>query len=145
MPGVSASQELAKLARDLHRMGPAGRRRLKKAFEEAGRPLEADARSRASWSSRIPGAISVRPLMSDVRGMVGVQLRVSSADAPHARPYEGMGQGGSFRHPVYGNREVWVSQQTRPYAFPAVKATADKILPAIGDAYEAAARECGFH
>ena len=82
--------------------------------------------------------------MSDVRGMVGVQLRVSSANAPHARPYEGMGQGGQFRHPVYGNRENWVAQATRPYAFPAVRATADKILPAIGDAYEAAARECGF-
>jgi hypothetical protein len=141
--GVSASQELAKLARDLHRMGPAGRRRLKKAFTDAGAPLQADARSRASWSSRIPGAISVRPLMSDVRGMVGVQLRVSAANAPHARPYEGMGQGGTFRHPVYGH-DVWVPQATRPYAFPAVKATADKILPAIGDAYEAAARECGF-
>lgn len=144
MNGATGSQELARLARDLHRMGPAGRRRLRNAFVAAGGPLEADARSRASWSSRIPAAISVRPLMSDTRGMVGVQLRVSAANAPHARPYEGMGQGGHFRHPVYG-RDVWVSQATRPYAFPAVKATADKILPAIGDAYEAAARECGFH
>lgn len=86
--------------------------------------------------------------------MVGVQLRISVAKAPHARPYEGISQQGSldqFRHPVYadpdkGRKEwTWVSQQTRPYAWPAVKAASDKILPAIGDAYEAAARECGFH
>jgi hypothetical protein len=46
-----------------------------------------------------------------------------SASVPHARPYEGISQQGStsyFRHPVFGNRENWVSQATRPYAWPAV-------------------------
>jgi hypothetical protein len=136
------SVQLSQLARDLYRMGPAGRRRLAKAFRDAGQPLEADAKSRASWSSRIPAAIKVSP-MTGAGDRVGVQLRVSTANAPHARPYEGMGQGGSFRHPVFG-RDRWVSQATRPYAWPAVKAAGDRIQPAIAAAYEDAARECGF-
>jgi hypothetical protein len=102
----------------------------------------ADARSRASWSSRIPSAISVRGSATN-ENRVGVELRVSAASAPHARPFEGMGQGGSFRHPVFG-RDRWVAQATRPYAFPAVRAASDRIAPQIAAAFEDAAREVGF-
>lgn len=140
--GSSGSLELSQLARDLHRMPAATKRRMRKTFSDAAQPMLSDAKQRASWSSRIPGAISVQVTSTDVR--LGVVLRISAAAAPHARPYEGMGTGGSFRHPVYGNRENWVSQATRPYAWPAVKAASDKVIPAIGDAYEDAARECGF-
>lgn len=140
---MTGSDELLKLARDLHRMGPAGRRRLGKAFRDAGQPMLADARSRASWSTRIPAAISVQSL-TGAGDRVGVVLRVSSSRAPHARPYEGMGQGGTFRHPVFGHRDRWVPQATRPYAWPAAKAASDRIQPAIDAAWADAARECGF-
>lgn len=75
---------------------------------------------------------------------LSVQLRVSAQAAPHARPFEGLGESGQFRHPVYGHTDRWVPQTTRPFALPAVTAAREKLLPAIGDAYEAAARECGF-
>jgi hypothetical protein len=139
--GIDLSQ-VTQLAKDLHRMPDATKRHLRKTFTEAGQPMLTDARSRASWSSRIPGAISVTSTVTETR--LSVQLRVSAKQAPHARPYEGLGQGGSFRHPVYGHRDRWVTQATRPYALPAVKAAGDKLIPAIGDAYESAARECGF-
>jgi hypothetical protein len=140
---TSPVYEFSKLQRDLYRMGAAGRRRLGKAFRDAGQGMLADARARAGWSSRIPSAISVQA-MTGGGDRVGVSLRVSSGNAPHARPYEGMGQGGSFRHPVFG-RDRWVPQATRPYAWPAVKAAGDRIQPAIEAAYEDAARECGFN
>lgn len=124
-------------------MGPAGRRRLRVAFERAGRSAESDAKSRAgAWSSRIPAAISMRPNIGG--DSIGVTLRASAAAAPHARPYEGMGQGGSFRHPVFGNRERWVDQATRPFLWPAVRGRRAEITAACAAAYEDAAREVGF-
>ncbi|RBY82679.1 HK97 gp10 family phage protein [Blastococcus sp. TF02A-26] len=136
------------LAKDLLRMSAATRGALRRRIEALGQPLLADAKSRASWSTRIPAAMSVRPIASVAAGRVGLQLRVSSADAPHARAYEGISdagsRGGSFRHPVYGNRDVWVSQAERPYAWPAVVAMGDKARQQIAEAAEDAAREAGF-
>lgn len=141
-PRATGSVEMAKLARDLHRMGAAGRKRLKRAMEQAGQAALSDARSRASWSSRIPSAISLRP---EVRGdRFGVSLRVSASAAPHGRPFEGLGGGGQFRHPVFGDRETWVPQATRPYVWPAVRGRAPQVTAALGTAYEEAAREAGF-
>lgn len=139
--GIDLSQ-ITQLAKDLHKMPPATVKQLRKTFVDAGQPMLADARSRAGWSTRIPGAISVSTTATETR--LSVQLRVSAKQAPHGRPYEGLGQGGKFRHPVFGNRDRWVTQATRPYALPAVKDASDKVIPAINNAYESAARECGF-
>lgn len=135
--------QLAQLARDLYKMGPAQRRALRHRFSTLAAPVLADARRRAGWSTRIPGAISVRPLTDMTRGRVGIALRVSLAEAPHGRAFEGLGQGGQFRHPVFG-RDVWVSQPTRPYAFPAVRANEGRAAAACAAAADDAARECGF-
>jgi hypothetical protein len=145
--GLPGSQEVARMARDLHRMGRAGRGALRKRFRVLASPLLAEARSRASWSSRIPGAISVRTITDENRGRIGLQLRVSAAAAPHARPYEGInmqGNEGYFRHPVYGNTDAWVSQTTRPFAWPAVAAQGPAAREATLAAFEDAAREAGF-
>lgn len=135
--------EMAQLARDLHRMGAAGRRRLRGAAVRVGQGALSDAKSRAgSWSTRIPAAISLRADIRDDR--IGVQLRASAAAAPHARPYEGLGQGGRFRHPVFGHRDRWVTQATRPFLWPAARGRAADMSEALGAAYEDAAREAGF-
>lgn len=136
------SAQMAKLARDMHRMGPAGRRALRRRMKELSGPLLADARARASWSTRIPGALSVRPIVRDDR--IGVQLRASAAKAPHARPYEGMVQPDAFRHPLFGDRDSWWTQKTRPFAVPAALAKAEDTRRAVLGAYEDAAREAGF-
>lgn len=88
--------------------------------------------ARASWSSRIPRAITTRT--SFARG--SVELRVRSGQAPHARPYEGIGTRGSFRHPVFhdGFDGPWVTQATRPFFFPSVDAHRDKIRGAVESA-----------
>lgn len=150
---MPASHQFTQLARDLHRMGPVQRRRLQTEFTRIGQSMLSDARSRAgAWSSRIPSAISVRPIASAVTARVGVELRVSKS-VPHARAYEGISQQGSishFRHPVYAdpdktrNEWTWRDQPTRPYAWPAVRGREPAARRAVGDAFEAAARECGF-
>ena len=135
----------SQLARDLYLMGPALRRSMRQQITASAGGLLSDARNRAGWSTRIPGAIDVKPVVSDAREEVGLELRVRvSPEVPHARAYEGMGQGGTFRHPVFGDREVWVAQATRPYAWPAVLAHRDEIEAALLAAYEEAARSVGF-
>ena len=160
MTAPVGSLQMAKLARDLYKMGPTGRRALSRRLRALGGPMLADARSRASWSTRIPAAISIRPVSNAASGRIGVALRVSSSQAPHARPYEGLGSGGSastayegwamfgggggiFRHPVFG-RNVWVTQGTRPFAWPAVAAKASQGREEILAAYEEAARAHGW-
>lgn len=143
---VPASIQFDQLARDLNRMGPAQQRRLRTEFTRIGQAALSDARSRAgAWSSRIPAAISTRPIVDTTRGRVGVELRVSKS-VPHARAFEGISQQGSssyFRHPVFG-RDQWVSQKTRPYAWPAARGRAADAQRAVVQTYEDAARECGF-
>lgn len=146
--GQLPSEVISRLASDLYKMGRAGRRNLQTRMATLAGPVLADAQSRASWSSRIPGAISVRAVTDTTRGRVGVQLRVSVAAAPHARAYEGLANSRSradfFRHPLFGDRDHWYSQKTRPYALPAVQAKGDDVGKALLDAFEAAAREAGF-
>jgi hypothetical protein len=107
---------------------------LRRNIIDAAEVIAAAARSNASWSSRIPDAISTR-----VRFGTGsaVQIVVNSAKAPHARPFEGIGQRtGTFRHPVFG-RDVWVEQQQRPFLVPAVRQHEDAAVRGVQSAIDA--------
>lgn len=145
---VPASYQFTQLQKDLNKMAPKQRRRLRTEFDRIGQAALSDARSRAgAWSTRIPSAISTRPIVDVMRGRVGVELRVSMS-VPHARAYEGISQperSGSFRHPVYGHTDrKWADQKTRPYAWPAVRGRAPAAQRAVEQTVEAVARECGF-
>lgn len=108
------------------------KRDVRKAIVDATADIRADMARRASWSSRIPGALTTRVRFASA----SVEIRADARRAPHARPYEGVGnRGGSFRHPVFGNTDAWVSQSTRPFFFAAVdanrKATRDAVERAV--------------
>jgi len=62
------------------------RKNLRNAISESGADLVGGMRSRASWSSRIPGAIGLTVRFSTTRASVRVQ--VDHNKAPHARPLE---------------------------------------------------------
>lgn len=146
MDEVSLDQgKLAKLERDLGRL-PAGlKRTLRPELKKAARPAVADAQRNASWSSRIPGAIRI---MSRLSGRdTGLFIRVDAKKAPHARPYENLGQQGTFEHPTFGS---WrgkrkVTQKARPFLFPAARKNRPGVIRAAGDAVDSAARQHGFH
>lgn len=110
------------------------RKNVRTAIIKATANIRNDMARRASWSTRIPGAIGVRVDFKEAK----TTIRVSAAKAPHARPYEGVGRGNTFRHPVYGDYDVWVTQGTRPFFFPAVrdhrKATRDAVERAVYEA-----------
>ena len=131
------------LVGELGQMPPTIRAELRKGLKDAGQFALAKARANASWSTRIPAAMSLRTSTS--ASNAGVFIRVDSAKAPHARPYEGIGsRGDSFRHPVPGDRDVWVRQLTRPFLVPAVRDTRPKVTEAGINAVRVAAQHAGF-
>lgn len=129
------------LAEQLGKVPVELRRELRPALRSAAESIVNDMRGRASYSSRIPGAI--RTTVSFARRGGGVTIRVDSNRAPHARVLE-RGNDGSrsdtFRHPVFGDRDVWVSQPTRPFFFPAVSAGRDQLKKNISDAIRSSIR-----
>lgn len=139
---ISGSEDVVKLVNDLRKIGDGVGRNLGKEFKKAAGPVAQEARANASWSSRIPGAITVG--VSSSRRFPGAQIKVSKDKAPHARLYEYPGRGGSFRHPVYGNREVWVEQRGRPFIRPAVRAKGGEFVKAADRAVDSAAKAAGF-
>jgi hypothetical protein len=137
------SAKLRLLVHELGRMPPDIRSGLRSGFRKAGQIVLRDARSAAAWSRRIPAAMSLGT--STTAMAAGVVLRVDANKAPHARPYEGIsGRGDTFRHPVFGNRESWVTQATRPFLAPAAARGRDQVAAASQHAVRTAAMRAGF-
>lgn len=117
---------------------------LRKGVKNAADPMVQKVRSAAAWSSRIPAAVTVKPSFA-AKG-ASVSIIVNQAAAPEAAPLEHGGQGGSFRHPVFGDRNAWVAQPARPFFYPTVSgsaaiAAAEQAIVAVMDAV---ARKAGF-
>lgn len=138
---------MAHISRDMRRLTPETRRTVRPALKKAGAILADRARSNASWSTRIPAAITVQTSFRKDREKV--QVRVNAKKAPHARPYEGItSRSGSFRHPVFGdgNRRgshdysVWVSSPTRPFLLPAAESAGKEAVVALLAALDAASQ-----
>lgn len=139
-------QELRKLAADLKEL--AGGKKLvaalRKNLRAAAGPAADQVRRNASWSSRIPGAVGVQPRFTSKNP--GVSVVVNARKAPHARPLEsGSARNrGTVRHPVFGSRENWVSQPTRPFFFNQLEQHMPAVEKAVLDAMDEAARSAGF-
>lgn len=119
------------------------RRELRAALTKAGRPVLREAKRRASYSSRIPGALRLSVILTGKSPSVAITA--NKERAPHARPLENLGEPGTFRHPVFGNRSNWVSQRARPFMAPAITTHADESAEAVADAVDKASRKHGFH
>jgi hypothetical protein len=119
---------------------PALRRALTKELREEASGILTDAKSNASWSSRIPSALALSVTSRDV------SLRVKRAKAPHGPLFErgSRGNRSTIRHPVFGHREVWVSQPSRPFLQPAVDQNRAAVVAAVVKAVEQAARKAGL-
>jgi hypothetical protein len=120
------------------------RRNIRAAVQTSGAGIVAKARANASWSTRIPGSIRMRVSFA-ARG-AGVTVVSSKRAAPHGRPYEmgSKGTSGELRHPVFGHRDRWVPEATRPFFFPAVAEATPEMLRAMDKAITDAVREAGF-
>ncbi|MFI6732114.1 HK97 gp10 family phage protein [Nonomuraea sp. NPDC050451] len=135
------SQAIRQLAKQLDGIPKDLRQKLRPALRAAAEPVVQDARGRASWSTRIPRAISMSVRFSRDPGVL---IRVRRSVAPHGRAYEGITGASDFVHPVFGHRDREVAESTRPYLEPAVRAAADNVLAKAAGVVDQVAREQGF-
>lgn len=139
---ATGSEELKLFIRQLGKVPLDIRQELRPKVRGIGQAALADVRGRAAWSNRIPAATRLSISLSRTRP--GVSIVVSKAKAPHARPYENRGSAGAFRHPVFGNRKRWVSQQARPFLWPGASPHFERVDEQIGQVVDEVARKHGF-
>lgn len=130
--------DLKDLARDLRRVDPVLQKQFLKALGRTGEIVATRARQNASFSTRIPGSIKVR------RRGVRVRVQAGGDAAPEAAPLENRGKQGTFRHPLFGDRETWVSQPAHPFLTPAAEAEMVPFEQAILSAVNATFVSAGF-
>jgi len=100
---------------------------LSKDLSAAGEIVAAEARKISSEHSQtIPPSIKVR------RRVATVAVQAGNADVPLAVLYEKGNKGSNpssttFRHPVFGNKNNWVTENRYPFLRPA----AEKTMPEV--------------
>jgi hypothetical protein len=125
IPVVVDASEMTRLARDLKRAAPEVYAAFRGELRAVAQVVATEAKSRASFSTRIPATIKVRAGVGTVKVVAG------GPGAPDAAPLENKGRAGTFRHPVFGDRNVWVEQQARPFLAPALEAHRETVATGI--------------
>lgn len=148
--------ELSRLSRALREQGATGlNRNMKKQIKAAAEPVAEAARAAArrlpdrSAARRREGG-SIRQEMA--RAVVvrqtakGVRIFVDSKRMPaDARMMAHAFEKGTVRHPVFGNRQVWVSQSTGgPWFMPAVRNRHPEFVRAVSQIIDDVKRETGL-
>lgn len=118
----------------LRKAAPKVRKQMMKAVKDGVKQsVVPGAQRNASWSSRIPKSIGVSVTAREVK------VRTRPAKAPHAGIMEFGG-----RHPVFGNRAVWVNQPARPFLGPAVEQHKGTITKLVAKETDKAMKSAGF-
>lgn len=94
--------------------------RLRTGLKSAGSIVQRQAQENASWSTKIPGTIKVS---------VTAKRIVVYSNSGQAVTWETGG-----RHPVFGDRNLWVKQEAKPFLQPAAEEKASQVATAILDA-----------
>jgi hypothetical protein len=133
---------LEQLARDCRGAARAVRREIDETLLKIGAELLASAKAIASeHSSTVAGTIRMKALP----GMVVIQA--GSDAVPIAALWETGNKGSRdtarvtglwFRHPLFGNREIWVNQRRFPFLRPALDADRSRIKRLMDETYDRA-------
>jgi hypothetical protein len=139
--GIDTSDFRA-VAKALRAAAPQTAKALRKNLRTAGLGVAAEARKKAGEHSKsIPPTVKVRVASTTVSIVAGGQ------NAPLAALYEIGNKGrnpGDFRHPVFGNRNVWVTQKGYPFLRPAALAARAELEVAVVAALDEAVRIIQF-
>lgn len=124
------TRDLRAFVRATKKASPTAARGLRLMLRGAGEVVAEEARHIASQhSASIPPTIKARTYLATVSVSAG-------KDVPLAALYELGNRGGNqdsptFRHPVYGNRNVFVEQQRYPFLRPAAQAKEAELQEAV--------------
>ncbi len=140
-------KEFRQLTRDLKRFKPD--KQLKKVLRGAGQLIAEDAKSNVEqYSQTVPPSIKVRirgTSVSVVGGGAGVPLGgLLELGNKGKGKSQAASKSGKFRHPVFGNSDVWVEQDMHPYLLPASAHNARSIEHFEGAIVADAFREIGW-
>lgn len=138
---TSGSSGVRLLREDFRRIPAQLRPEIRRRTAAVGAKALRAAQQNASWSSRIPAALSLRTSFGGRNP--GVEIVASQKKAPHARVYEGIVQS-TFRHPVFGDRDWWVAQRARPYLLPAARGAGAELALEVGRAVDEVLTARGF-
>lgn len=136
------TRALSQLARDLKGIDNELRKDLMRRMRKALDPAKNAVKQEASWSSRIPGAVSGR--VGYRRNGVVARIVVNAAKAPEAAPINNNDREGTFRHPVWGNRSNWVSQQARPFMKRGAERAQPDVIREVSEVFTDVARHLKF-
>lgn len=145
------SGDLRRVSRELRKMdSPEIKKRFRKELRAAAAPLvprvRASIRSIPSSRGYSPDGLrgrmakATRLEVKTVGRQAGVAIRVDGRKMPsHQKSLPSMVEGKKrWRHPVFGNREVWVTQTGHPYFYnvvrvagPASRRAVNKVLDGI--------------
>lgn len=134
--------DLSKLANDLKSIDKDLRKDLMKRIRQAAEPVRQAVQAEASWSRRIPAAVRIRTSYA-ARG-ASVTVFVDAKKAPEARPLNNHDRSGTFRHPVFGNRDNWVAQPARPFLDRGARNAEGSVAREVEKVYDDVKRRAGF-
>lgn len=119
-------------------------KQTKKALKTAGQLIAEDAKANVSpYSQTVPPSIKVRvrkTSISVIAGGEGVPMAGLLELGNKKRT-----SNGKFRHPVFGNRDVWVNQDMHPYLWRATLSNMRPIEHFEGRIVAEAFKEAGWH
>lgn len=130
---------LRRAARDLKLSDPEASKALRLGLKAAAQVVALDAKKNSDWSTRIPGTIK-----ASSSGAISAKVKAGGPNAPHAAALENNGKPGKFRHPVFGNDQVWVDQPARPYLGPAADKNQDVVAGLVLDTLKTAFSAMGL-
>lgn len=151
---LQGGEELRRVSRELRRMdNPEIKKRFRKELRAAARPLVPKVREsiRAIPSARgyspdgLRGALSkaTRLEVKTAGRQAGVAIRVDGRKMPsHMKSLPSMVEGKKrWRHPVFGNRDTWVSQPRHPYFYSALRAAGPASRRAVSKVLDGITRD----
>jgi hypothetical protein len=143
---VTGADQMAKVARDLKQVDANLVKELRRGVKEAAQPIFTEVKAAATRASKAVGkSITLETSFSGKTAGAAIKAKRSKMPAGKqdlpALLERGNGSGG-IRHPVFGNRAVWVTQPLRkfisPYAPKHLPAVQTRIIKCLDDAARAA-------
>lgn len=159
------AREFQRFYRALGQMDPAIKKALRKRIRDLAKPITADVKAAAleipvKKSSNRSGSMGLRKSLSmaakyEIRATkkgavvhfrIGTKTFMSAANMPRTIPYYVEGRRKRpWRHPVFGNPDVWVEQDPHPFLGATVMSHKNKFMEgmqkAVDDALDELQRE----
>lgn len=147
---VTGTQQFVSLAKALNAQGSAGKglkRELMAEIKAAAKPMENEVRRDLPaylpnrYAAVLAASLVVRPSQSTRGSGAGLKLTGYAKGKGRRRQVNAI-EGGILRHPVFGNRKVWIAQKVRPgfWSIP-MERSRDKPAVAIRRAVQNAIRK----